>query len=230
MTGSSAQRAIAGRLREVLDRSGFRSLRAFHEEMKAKGENGFSYTAVLNYHDLDPQKGRMPPVDYLDSVSRLFDVPLAWLVQGTEEEVERAGRAALDGSDVGTDVFHLVKARIPHLNRYLPTIALLLLSHGYRWKQVQARVRPNPPSDEETAEYTERAWELVHEPFRLFGASLGRKVPIDPSTAAANYFTAAIHALNLSLEVAAQAGITPEHAKLWPEADREEKETDHGEA
>lgn len=72
---------VSRRLEEVREDAGFRSLRSFHEHLTSQGLD-FSYTALRNYHDPDPEKGRMPPVSYLDAVSRTLGVGLVWLVRG----------------------------------------------------------------------------------------------------------------------------------------------------
>lgn len=83
MTGSS-QRRIARRLEELRKERGFTSLRAFHEALVERTEESFSYTALRNYHDDDPEKGRTPPVGYLNTVSQVFGVRLGWLIRGEE--------------------------------------------------------------------------------------------------------------------------------------------------
>jgi hypothetical protein len=71
---------------------GFTSLRSFQEDLVARIGQDFSYTAARNYHDVDPRKGRMPPVEYLNAVSQAFRVRLEWLVRGEGAMLEAAAR------------------------------------------------------------------------------------------------------------------------------------------
>ena len=70
----------------------FTSLRSFLEDLVARSGQDFSYTAARNYHDVDPGKGRMPPVEYLNAVSQAFRVRLEWLVRGEGRIFEAAAK------------------------------------------------------------------------------------------------------------------------------------------
>ncbi|MCH7935384.1 MAG: hypothetical protein IIC36_15440 [Gemmatimonadetes bacterium] len=71
---------------------GFTSLRSFQEDVVARTGQDFSYTAARNYHDVDPRKGRMAPVEYLNAVSQAFRVRLEWLVRGEGAMREAAAK------------------------------------------------------------------------------------------------------------------------------------------
>ena len=92
MTETRLQRGIARRLEEVRGRMGFTSLRSFQEDLVARIGQDFSYTAARNYHDVDPRKGRMAPVEYLNAVSQAFRVRLEWLVRGEGAMREAAAK------------------------------------------------------------------------------------------------------------------------------------------
>ncbi len=92
MTETRLQRGIARRLEEVRSRMGFTSLRSFQEDLVARTGQDFSYTAARNYHDVDPRKGRMPPVEYLNADSQAFRVRLEWWVRGEGRMLEAAAR------------------------------------------------------------------------------------------------------------------------------------------
>ena len=76
------RRGIVQRLEEVLEDGGFRSLRDFHQYLAGDGGT-FSYTAVRNYHDPDPERGRFPPLPYLLAVASAFGIHLEWLLLGS---------------------------------------------------------------------------------------------------------------------------------------------------
>ena len=86
MIGSRSRRAIVERLEALRSREGFPTLKAFHAEVVERSGEDFSYPAVRNYHDPHPKTGRFPPVDYLEAVSRVFDMPLAVLIRGQSDE------------------------------------------------------------------------------------------------------------------------------------------------
>ena len=92
MSETRLQRGIARRLEEVRSRVGFTSLRSLQQDLVARTGQDFSYTAARNYHDVDPRKGRMPPVEYLNAVSQAYRVRLEWLVRGQGAMLESVAK------------------------------------------------------------------------------------------------------------------------------------------
>lgn len=76
------------------DVAGIRNLKDFHRALTKASEElpeyDISYAAARTYH----VDGRTPPTDYLDRVSEVFDVELAWLTRGKGQP--RHGMALAD--------------------------------------------------------------------------------------------------------------------------------------
>lgn len=184
---------------------------------ETNGTRGTSYGAVWSYvNGQAPARG--PRQKVVEGLAELFSVRPEYLLHGgprTEAE------AALQ-EEGETPLYKELRARIPELEDLDLAVQAALMTYMNRWVKAHRRVEYEV-SVEDALEHTVSAWHYMHEPLRAWGRRIGKDLPLH-RTGASDYLMAMLHALNMSLQVAAPPGVSYEDIQEWPDLEPPQEE------
>ena len=222
---------VEGRL-EKARKEANRSIRSLQQALHDKKVPvpGSSYANVHAYF-----KGRTrPTLEFIKAAAEELGVKPEWLAFGngwmTEREQREAEAAAAllerEEEREGSLFNERMLEELEGLDRLDPSVHLALHALVHRWLAAMERSGRELESEDEVKAYLDLTWHFLREPLRAWARWIDRDVTMD-SGSLSDYMTAMLHAMNLSLQVVAPPGLTPEEVATWPKYPNQ-KETDDG--
>jgi hypothetical protein len=202
-----------------------RSIRSLQQALHEAGHPGSSYANVHAYF-----KGRTkPPVEFIEAAAKELRANPEWLAFGkgwmTEREQREAEATAaiLEREDErdGSLFNEWMLEELEGLDRLDASVHLALIALLHRWLTAMERSGRELESRDDAKAYLYLTWDFLWEPLTAWARWIDREVTMD-SGSLSDYMTAMLHAMNLSLQVVAPPGLTPEDVAAWPKYPTEE--------
>ena len=217
----------------VGERLATRSIRSLQQALHDKRVPvpGSSYANVHAYF-----RGRTKPtLEFIEAAAEELGVNLEWLAFGKGAMTERdqreakAAAALLEREDEreGSLFTEWMLAELDDLDLLDTSVHLALMTLTQRWFTAMERSGRELESEDEVKAYLLSTWAFLWAPLTAWGRWIDRDVTMDQGSLN-DYMTAMLHAVNLSLQVVAPPGLTPEEVATWPKYPTEE--TDDAEA
>ena len=209
-----------------------KSIRSVQKGLHDAGVPGSSYANVHAYF-----RGRTKPtLEFIEAAAKELVANPEWLAfeKGwmTEREQQEAEAAAaiLEREDErdGSLFNEWMLEELEDLDRLDPSVHLALIALSHRWLTAMERSGRELESRDEAKAYLFSTWAFLWGPLTAWARWIDRDVTMDPGLLS-DYMTAMLHAMNLSLQVVAPPGLTPEDVAAWPKYPTQ-KETDDAEA
>ena len=193
------------------------------------GARGTSYGTVWSYvkghAPLEPRR------EVVEALAALLDVLPEYLLHGGAKS--QAEAAILEREDEREDeregslITEWMLEELEGLDRLDVSVHLALMTLSGRWLTAMERSGRELESEDEVKAYLLSTWAFLWAPLTGWGRWIDRDVHMDQGSLS-DYMTAMLHAMNLSLQVVAPPGLTPEDVATWPKYPTEE--TDDAEA
>lgn len=190
------------------------------------GARGTSYGTIWSYvkghAPLEPRR------EVVEALAALFDVLPEYLLHGGPKSQAEAAILEREEERDDSRFNEWMLNELEGLDRLDLSVHLALIDLLHRWLTAMERVGRELESEDQAKAYLFSTWAFLWEPLTAWARWIDRDVAMDQGSLS-DYMTAMLHAINLSLQVVAPPGLTPEDVAAWPKYPTQ-KETDDAEA